>query len=110
MHPALLEVGARLGDHSYNGPPVEAIVAYREQLRRLFEAHPEAAIVKKGVTPYIDSYSAFFDNKKLGHTELEGLIRNKGITDVFCCGIAYDVCVGEFGFSTRWKYDKLAAT
>ena len=59
------------------------------------QVHPEGVMIKKGVTPYIDSYSAFFDNKKLGHTELEEIIRNKGITDVYCCGIAYDFCVGE---------------
>ena len=52
-------------------------------------------MIKKGVTPYIDSYSAFFDNNKLKHTELEELIRGKDVTDVYVCGIAYDVCVGE---------------
>ena len=61
----------------------------------IIQVHPDGTIVKKGLTPYIDSYSAFFDNKKLNHTELEGLIRNKLITDVYVCGIAYDVCVGE---------------
>ena len=60
--------------------------------------HPEAKFVKKGLTPYIDSYSAFFDNKKLGQTELESLVRSKGVTDVYVCGIAYDVCVGEFRY------------
>ena len=54
-------------------------------------------MIKKGVTPYIDSYSAFFDNNKLQHTELEELIKKKEITDIYVCGIAYDVCVGEFG-------------
>ena len=52
-------------------------------------------IIKKGSTSYIDSYSAFFDNGKLQHTELEELIRKKEISDVYICGIAYDVCVGE---------------
>ena len=67
----------------------------------------DAAIVKKGITPYIDSYSAFFDNKKLGKTELEDLLRRRGVTDVYVCGIAYDVCVAstayhaqELGFRT----------
>ena len=64
-------------------------------------------IVKKGCTPYIDSYSAFFDNKKLGKTELEDLLRARGVTDIYVCGIAYDVCVAstayhaqELGFRT----------
>ena len=61
-------------------------------------------MIKKGVTPYIDSYSAFFDNNKLKHTELEELIRGKDVTDVYVCGIAYDVCVGE---SQKLKNRKL---
>ena len=58
-------------------------------------------MIKKGVTPYIDSYSAFFDNNKLQHTELEELIRKKEISDIYICGIAYDVCVGEFGTDSK---------
>ena len=38
-------------------------------------------------------------SKKLGQTELESLVRSKGVTDVFVCGIAYDVCVGEFCYT-----------
>ena len=60
-----------------------------------YQVVPEADIIKKGFTPNIDSYSAFFDNGKLQSTELEELILKKEITDVFVCGIAYDVCVGE---------------
>ena len=57
--------------------------------------HPKGKVVYKGVNPNIDSYSAFFDNAKLGKTCLEELIRNEGCTDVFVCGIATDVCVGK---------------
>ena len=64
-------------------------------------------MIKKGVTPYIDSYSAFFDNNKLQHTELEELIRGKDVTDVYVCGIAYDVCVGE---SRKLKNRKLGVS
>ena len=60
-------------------------------------------MIKKGVTPYIDSYSAFFDNNKLQHTELEELIKKKEITDIYVCGIAYDVCVGEFGTDSNME-------
>ena len=59
------------------------------------QVHPKGRVVYKGVNPNIDSYSAFFDNSKLGKTCLEELIRNEGCTDVFVCGIATDVCVGE---------------
>ena len=59
------------------------------------QVHPKGRVVYKGVNPNIDSYSAFFDNSKLGKTCLEELIRNEGCTDVFVCGIAMDVCVGK---------------
>ncbi len=55
-----------------------------------------ATLVHKGNNSDIDSYSAFFDNKKLGCTKMESVLREAGITDCFCCGIAYDVCVGSF--------------
>lgn len=54
-----------------------------------------ASIIYKGSNPDIDSYSAFFDNGKLSHTEMEEFLRSHGVTDTYICGIAYDVCVGE---------------
>ena len=50
--------------------------------------------IKKGHNPEIDSYSAFFDNAKLSDTGLSRQLRQRGVTDVFVCGIATDVCVG----------------
>ena len=64
------------------------------ELHKDLKVHPKARVVYKGVNPNIDSYSAFFDNAKLGKTVLEELIRNEGCTDVYVCGIATDVCVG----------------
>ena len=60
---------------------------------------PKGQIVKKGFNPDVDSYSAFFDNKKLGKTNMEELIREKDVTDLYICGIATDVCVGNTRFS-----------
>ena len=57
--------------------------------------HPRKHIVYKGINPDVDSYSAFFDNAKLGKTCLADLIKDAGCTDVYVCGIATDVCVGE---------------
>lgn len=65
------------------------------KVRWCAQVHPKGVMVKKGFNPDIDSYSAFFDNKKLGHTEMEQVLKTHGVTDVYCCGIAYDVCVGE---------------
>ena len=59
------------------------------------QVHPKGRVIYKGVNPNLDSYSAFFDNSKLGKTCLEELIRNEGCTDVYVCGIATDVCVGR---------------
>ena len=64
------------------------------ELHKELKVHPKARVVYKGVNPAIDSYSAFFDNAKLGKTCLEELIRDEGCTDVYVCGIATDVCVG----------------
>lgn len=54
---------------------------------------PKARIIKKGTNPDVDSYSAFWDNAKLKSTELADLLRGEGITSVYICGIATDVCV-----------------
>ena len=61
----------------------------------MLQVPPSASIVYKGSNPDIDSYSAFFDNGKLSHTEMEEYLRSHGVTDAYVCGIAYDVCVGE---------------
>jgi nicotinamidase-related amidase len=34
-------------------------------------------VIHKGINPDVDSYSAFFDNAKLGKTNLEELIRKE---------------------------------
>lgn len=54
--------------------------------------------VYKGTNPEVDSYSVFWDNKKLSDTSLCSLLKQKGISDVYVCGLAYDVCVGEFAW------------
>ena len=59
------------------------------------KVHPNGHVIYKGVNPDVDSYSAFFDNQKLSKTSLEEMIRKEGVTDVYVCGIATDVCVGK---------------
>ena len=44
-------------------------------------------IVLKGMNKDIDSYSAFFDNAKKAQTELDGLLKANGVTDVYACGV-----------------------
>ncbi|GBP80129.1 Nicotinamidase [Eumeta japonica] len=50
--------------------------------------------VYKGTNPEVDSYSVFWDNKKLTETTLSMQLRMRGATDIYICGLAYDVCVG----------------
>ncbi|KAF4526919.1 hypothetical protein B566_EDAN008362 [Ephemera danica] len=53
-----------------------------------------AVFVYKGINTEVDSYSAFFDNQRLSRTCLDDRLRELNATDVYVCGLAYDVCVG----------------
>ncbi|XP_060554363.1 nicotinamidase-like [Ruditapes philippinarum] len=77
------------------------------------ELHPDlkivegASYVNKGCHSEVDSYSAFWDNNKLTQTDLVRILAKHKVTDVYVCGVAYDVCVGftafhslEHGFRT----------
>jgi nicotinamidase/pyrazinamidase len=50
-------------------------------------------ILRKGFRPDIDSYSAFLENDHLTPTGLAGYLRERGLTRLFLCGLAYDFCV-----------------
>jgi nicotinamidase/pyrazinamidase len=50
-------------------------------------------IFPKGIDPEIDSYSGFFDNERQNSTGLEEYLRERGISDVYICGLATDYCV-----------------
>lgn len=51
--------------------------------------------IYKGTNPEVDSYSVFWDNKKLTQTTLVSQLAQKNATDIYVCGLAYDVCVGK---------------
>ena len=68
-----------------------------------FQIEPEAKILLKGFNSDVDSYSAFFDNQKLGQTELQEFLKEKEITDVYVGGLATDYCVGEPRFCCHHK-------
>ena len=63
------------------------------------EFHPDLEqnkatyIIKKGINPEIDSYSAFFDNQKLIDTGLSNYLKSKNIETVEIVGLALDYCV-----------------
>jgi nicotinamidase/pyrazinamidase len=52
-----------------------------------------ARIFQKGVDARIDSYSTFFDNAHRRATGLGGYLNERGVTEVFLCGLATDYCV-----------------
>lgn len=50
--------------------------------------------IYKGTNPEVDAYSVFHDNQKICESSLSAQLKAKGITDIFVCGVAYDICVG----------------
>ncbi len=55
---------------------------------------PQANLVlRKGMNPAIDSYSAFYENDRKTPTGLGGYLRERGVTRVFLAGLAFDFCV-----------------
>ena len=70
-------------NHEGAAPFTEIEVAYGKAL----------AMVRKGYNPAVDSYSGFYENDHRTATGLAGLLRDRGVTRVFLCGLAYDYCV-----------------
>lgn len=54
---------------------------------------PAALILRKGMNPAIDSYSAFFENDRRTPTGLDGWLRARGISSLTLVGLATDYCV-----------------
>jgi nicotinamidase/pyrazinamidase len=50
-------------------------------------------VIRKGMNPDIDSYSAFFDNGHKLKTELDDYLKAQQITDIHVVGLATDYCV-----------------
>ena len=55
-------------------------------------------ILRKGFRRNIDSYSAFLENDHTTPTGLAGYLRERNITRLFLCGLAYDFCVRYSAF------------
>jgi nicotinamidase/pyrazinamidase len=51
------------------------------------------AIVRKGYHADVDSYSGFHENDRATTTGLHGLLFERGIQEVWVCGLAADTCV-----------------
>lgn len=50
-------------------------------------------LIRKGMNPALDSYSAFYENDRATVTGLGGALRELGIRRVFVAGLATDFCV-----------------
>ncbi len=62
-------------------------------LRADLATDPAAIIIRKGMNPAIDSYSAFYENDRETPTGLEGFLRSRGIASLTMVGLATDYCV-----------------
>jgi nicotinamidase/pyrazinamidase len=51
------------------------------------------AVIRKGHHAHTDSYSAFLEADRTTSTGLAGLLRERGFTTVYLCGLATDFCV-----------------
>ncbi len=58
-------------------------------------------VIRKGFRRQIDSYSAFFENDRRTPTGLGGYLRERGMTDVVFCGLAFDYCVAWSAIDAR---------
>lgn len=63
------------------------------KLHPALDRRPINLILHKGTREDLDSYSAFFENDHKTPTGLDGYLRGLGISGLFFCGIATDVCV-----------------
>ncbi len=69
--------------------------------------HPELdldaafVILRKGMNPGVDSYSAFVEADGRTTTGLGALLNARGVKRVFCCGLATDFCVAYSALDAR---------
>ncbi len=65
-------------------------------------AVPQAqAVIRKGFHAHTDSYSAFLEADRRTPTGLAGLLRERGVTTVYLCGLALDFCVAWSALDAR---------
>ncbi len=96
-------------DHCVQGTP-------GAELHREIDWRVVSAIIRKGSDPACDSYSGFRNNwNSLGErptTGLAGYLHDRGVVDIYLCGLARDYCVkwtaedgAAEGFTTHVLWD-----
>ena len=63
------------------------------QLHRDLDVPQAQLVVRKGHHRDIDSYSAFLEADRRTATGLAGYLRERGLADLYVCGLATDFCV-----------------
>ncbi|MBS1533360.1 MAG: bifunctional nicotinamidase/pyrazinamidase [Bacteroidetes bacterium] len=63
------------------------------ELSHLLDQHRIDAIIRKGMTPNVDSYSGFYDDDHRTATGLTGYLKNKGVGEVYITGLPGDTGV-----------------
>ena len=63
------------------------------QFARMLAADAAALILRKGMHVSCDSYSGFLEADRRTRTGLAGWLSDRGVTEVFVCGLALDFCV-----------------
>lgn len=58
-----------------------------------FDSDACALIIRKGMHPWIDSYSVLYENDRVTRTGLYGYLSNLKVTRLFLAGLAFDYCV-----------------
>ncbi|WP_342110663.1 bifunctional nicotinamidase/pyrazinamidase [Methylobacterium sp. SI9] len=58
-------------------------------------------VIRKGLNPRVDSYSAFLEADRTTRTGLAGALRERGITRLVLCGLATDFCVAWSALDAR---------
>lgn len=67
---------------------------------------PAGMVLRKGMNPAVDSYSAFFENDRVTPTGLDGALKSLGITQLVLMGLATDYCVAYSALDgARLGYD-----
>lgn len=66
---------------------------YGAELVKTLNVSKIQKVFVKGTDPEIDSYSGFFDNGHRKSTGLGEYLKEKGVKEVYVCGLATDYCV-----------------
>lgn len=71
------------------------------RLSRDLEVAHAQLVLRKGYHPHVDSYSAFLEADGTTATGLRGYLHERGIDDVYVCGLATDFCVAWTALDAR---------